>query len=216
VALSEDEGKTWHIKELTGAQRHENQKVSEAMKGSTIGYSAARQAQNGIIHLITTMNQPCLHFEMNEAWIMSENEKSDAELMKSYATSISNVRDYEEKYPSGKTRIKWSAGVADDGRGLLHGQEVWYYENAQKQREATYKLGQKILSETYWSEDGKKIWEWQYNEDGSSIWSQWRLNGKKKAESVWRDFKCHGPAIFWDKDGNIISQVEFFHGKIKR
>ncbi len=27
-----------------------------------------------MIHLITTMNQPCLHFEFNEAWILSGNE----------------------------------------------------------------------------------------------------------------------------------------------
>ena len=31
-----------------------------------------RQAPNGMIHLITTMNNPCLHFEFNEAWVMSD------------------------------------------------------------------------------------------------------------------------------------------------
>jgi formylglycine-generating enzyme required for sulfatase activity len=43
---------------------------------TTLGYSVARQAPNGVIHLITTMNRPCLHFEMNEAWLLSEAEGS--------------------------------------------------------------------------------------------------------------------------------------------
>lgn len=126
VALSDDEGETWHIKKLVGAQVHENPRTAERMQGGTIGYSAARQAPNGVIHLIATMNNPCLHFEMNEAWILSEDtgEKPDAELMKSTTTSISDVSDFEEKYPGGQVRLAWSAGIGDDGRYLLgHGWE---------------------------------------------------------------------------------------------
>ncbi len=38
-----------------------------------------------MIHLITTMNNPCLHFELNEAWILSPEspDPGDAALMKS-------------------------------------------------------------------------------------------------------------------------------------
>ncbi len=72
VALSDDDGKTWTIKPLPGAQPHWR---AGAMGGhATLGYSAAAQAPNGIIHLITTLNIPCLHFEFNEAWILSQAE----------------------------------------------------------------------------------------------------------------------------------------------
>ncbi len=191
VALSEDEGNTWHIKKLCGAQMHENPEVAKAMKGETIGYSVARQAPNGIIHLITTMNQPCLHFEMNEAWILSDDyEASDSELMKSKATTISDVKTYEEKYPDGNIRVKYSAGFADDGRYLLHGTETWFYQNGAKQREANYILGYKVGKETYWTDDGKKVWEWQHNEDGTSIWTQWDNNGQIKSKTTWYNFRC--------------------------
>jgi hypothetical protein len=74
VALSEDDGKTWAIKSLPGAQPHWR---PEAMGGHpTLGYSAAAQGPDGMIHLITTLNIPCLHFEFNEAWILSHSDAS--------------------------------------------------------------------------------------------------------------------------------------------
>ncbi len=211
VALSDDEGNSWHIKKLQGAQPHENPEIFKAMKGETIGYSVAHQAPNGMIHLITTMNSPCLHFEMNEAWILSDDNEnlSDTELMKSKAMSISDVKTYEEKYPDGKPRLKYSAGISDDGRYLLHGKETWFYKNGNKQKEAIYKLGYKVGTETYWSSDGKKLWEWQYNEDGTSIWTQWYHNGQMKAQSTWRNFRCEGVATRWDIDGKVINQEHF-------
>jgi antitoxin component YwqK of YwqJK toxin-antitoxin module len=212
VALSEDEGQTWHIKKLSGTQEHE---TTEPW-GETIGYSVARQAPNGIIHLITTMNRPCLHFEMNEAWILSKDteDRTDEELMRPSAKDISDVKNYEEKYPDGKTKASWNAGIGDDGRYLLHGRETWLYGNGQKQREATYKLGRKVGEETYWSDDGRKLWRWEHKDDGSSVWTQWWPNGEKKAESTWRNFKCEGPATCWDMSGKIVSQVVFADGEL--
>jgi len=216
VALSEDEGKTWRVKKLIGVQVHENPKRAELMQGATIGYSAARQAPNGVIHLITTMNRPCLHFEMNEVWILDEGteEIPDKELMKSTATTISNVRDYEEKHPNGRIKATWSAGVADDDRYLLHGPEAWFYPNGKKQRKANYRLGYKVGEETYWSRDGRMLWRRVHKDDGSSVWTQWWPNGQKKAESTWRNFKCEGVATCWNISGKVISQVTFADGEV--
>jgi hypothetical protein len=213
AALSDDHGRTWRIKKLIGTQRHEQR---DRLGGAeTIGYSAARQAPNGIIHLITTMNRPCLHFEMNEAWILAEpaGHKSDEELMKSTATEIAQVKEYREQYPSGKVKATSYAGIADDGRYLLHGKETWYYENGHKQREANYNLGRKVGIETYWSADGKKLWQWQHNDDGSSVWTQFWPDGQKKAESTWRNFKCEGTATLWDRDGKVTSKMAFANGR---
>ena len=216
VALSDDEGQKWYIKKLVGTQPHENPRRHNG--APTIGYSAARQAPNGIIHLITTMNRPCLHLAFNEAWVLDKTtetqEKSDAELMKASATKISNVISYEEKHPDGKPRATWTGGAADNGRFLLHGIETWYYENGQKQWEVTYMLGQKVGTETHWSPQGKKEWQWQHREDGTSVWTQWWPNGRKKALSFWRNFKCEGLATLWDSYGNIISKKTFADGKL--
>lgn len=207
VALSEDEGQTWHIRKLAGAQEHEK----DDPWGATIGYSVARQAPNGVIHLIATMNSPCLHFEMNEAWVLSSDtrEEPDAKLMKFFVMSISDIADCEEQYPNGKIRALWSAGMGNDDRYLLYGKETWFYENGQKQREATHSLGR---TETYWLPDGKKLWQWEHKEDGNSVWTQWWPNGQKKAESTWRNFKCEGIATCWDRSGKIVSRVEFADG----
>jgi formylglycine-generating enzyme required for sulfatase activity len=213
VALSENDGETWHVKTLIGTQPHEN---PDRHKGAdTIGYSTARQAPNGMIHLITTMNRPCLHFALNEAWILSDeaDESSDEKLMKSTATSISRVREHRETYASGKIKATWYAGTADNGRYLLHGKETWYYENGHRQREATYNLGQKVDIETYWAENGTKKWQWHHRDDGSSVWTQYWPNKQRRAESTWRNFKCEGTAGLWDAAGKLVSEKKFVDGR---
>jgi hypothetical protein len=222
VALSDDDGKNWHVKKLIGTQQHENPK---AHKGAdTLGYSTARQAPNGMIHLITTMNRPCLHLELNEAWILQDqvDTRSEEQLMQPTTAAISGVKKYQENYPSGKVKTIWYAGTAPlqgdlnvavaTGRYLLHGEEKWYYENGHIQREATYNLGSKVKTETYWAPNGTKLWQWHYRDDGASVWTQYWPNKKKKAESVWRNFKCDGTATLWDSSGNVISSKKFAEG----
>ncbi|MHC4682990.1 MAG: SUMF1/EgtB/PvdO family nonheme iron enzyme [Planctomycetota bacterium] len=211
VALSNDDGENWLIKKLPGAQLHEDEPVI------TIGYSAARQGPDGMIHLITSMNKPSLHFAFNEAWILAKDTRqekmSDAELMKNTASSISRVKAYRENYPDSKKRIEFSGGIGDDGRFLLHGRETWYYPDGTRQREGDYAKGRKVATETYWSRDGKKKWTWVHKEDGRSVWTQYWPNGRKKAESTWKNFKCEGTSTVWDNNGKVISRNEFANGR---
>jgi len=212
VAMSDDEGKTWRIRKLIGTQQHERDRPW----GRTIGYSAARQAPNGMIHLITTMNRPCLHFEFNEAWVLSDapDNRSDAELMASTAKSISGVRKQTETYADGKPKIIFSAGTGDDGRYLLHGTETWYYPGGQKQYEATYKLGRKVGTETLWTPGGKIVRQWKHRPGGTSVRTQYGPDGRKKSESAWRDHHAHGVATCWDSNQKVLSKVEFRRGAI--
>lgn len=218
VALSEDEGETWHVKKLIGAQLHENVERAERMKGPTLGYAVARQAPNGLIHLVATMNNPCLHFEFNEAWILEPGtpERPDAELMASTAARATDVRTFEQRDEAGRLRGRWSAGVGDDARFLLQGTETWYYEDGRKQWEAEYELGVKRGSETYWSPAGVKVWSWDHGADGRSVWTQWWSNGQKKAESIWRRFKADGPARRWDRSGRPVGEMTFEEGRPTR
>jgi hypothetical protein len=211
VALSDDDGQTWTIKPLLGAQPHEDGKLESA----TLGYSAARQAPNGVIHLITTMNRPCLHFEMNEAWILDQNATRKDPMAPTSGGPLANVKQHEEKYPNGQARLTWSAGLGSDGRYLLEGREVWFYENGRKQREATYEKGVKVGQETYWSREGKVEWTWHHQPDGSAVWTQFWSNGQQKSVSTWRNFLCDGAATCWDPSGKQISLATFFQGMTK-
>jgi hypothetical protein len=211
IALSADEGQTWTIKPLLGAQPHEDGKSISA----TVGYSAARQAPNGVIHLITTMNRPNLHFEMNEAWILDAVATRKDPMAPTSTGALTLVGKQEEKFSNGQTRLSWSAGIGSDGRYLLEGDEVWYYQNGRKQREATYRQGHKVGRETYWSPAGQVEWTWDYRSDGSAVWTQFWSNGQKKSVSNWRDFMCDGVSTCWDPSGKQVSQVQFSQGVIK-
>ncbi|MDO8586691.1 MAG: SUMF1/EgtB/PvdO family nonheme iron enzyme [Armatimonadota bacterium] len=67
VALSEDEGETWRVKKLEDALPHEAATIADPP--GTLGYAVARQAPNGLVHLITSMNRQAMHFEMNELFV---------------------------------------------------------------------------------------------------------------------------------------------------
>jgi hypothetical protein len=217
VALSDDEGNSWHIKKLPGGQNHESEQRRKEMGGATLGYAVARQAPNGIIHLIVTMTHPCLHFAMNEAWILLDEQQvfSDEALMKSSATQIREVKTFEEKYPNGNIRIQYSGGIADDGRFLVEGTEIWFYENDHKQYQANFQLGRKVGLETYWDRIGTKVWQWNHQPDGTAVWTQWWENDNKKAESSWRNGKCEGVARRWNFEGKLISEEEFVGGEMR-
>jgi len=214
AALSDDDGKTWRIKKLPGAQPHENPRQHRG--ADTLGYSVARQAPNGMIHLITTMNRPCLHFELNEAWILADDPtpSNATGLMSNPAATIRDVRRYEERYANGRLKIVWHAGLADDGRYLLHGKETWHFPNGRKQYEATFALGRKVGMETIYRADGSKAWQWQHSVSGISTWTQWWTGGRKKSASTWRNFHADGPARRWAADGRLVSYENFREGRI--
>ena len=127
VALSEDEGKTWKVKKLIGGQEHESDMRRMAMQGTTLGYAIARQSPDGIIHLIATMTDPCLHYEFNEAWILDQGSTDESKIMEPKASSVSGIKSYRETWTDGTTRLEYQAGMGDDGRWLLHGKESWFH-----------------------------------------------------------------------------------------
>jgi hypothetical protein len=218
AALSSDDGKTWQIKRIPGVQPHEDSSRAKEMGGGTLGYSVARQAPNGVIHLITSMNTPCLEFAFNEAWIMSPDDKGiDVNnLTKNTATEIKEIKKFEEKFPSGQTKATWSAGIGNDGRYLLSGTDTWYYENGREQWEAHFDKGEKTGTESYWDREGNLLWKREYKDDGTSVWTHWYKDGRKKSESFWRNGRGIGKATEWDESGNIISQYELNNGFVAR
>jgi antitoxin component YwqK of YwqJK toxin-antitoxin module len=96
------------------------------------------------------------------------------------------VREFRETYRNGRVRVTWSAGVTSDGRYVLHGRQIFYYENGQKQWEATFQSGRRTGLETWWSDTGRKLGERTFS--AGDVWT-WRIYdgaGRVSAESRWK------------------------------
>ncbi len=217
VALSDDEGKTWKMKPLPGVlpnfrwlfrDRPDWGPVSP-LKDGTLGYAISAQAPNGVIHLVSSANHPPQHFEMNEAWILSDSP----EQTRVTAGKGRLIADHEN-YPDGKQKAAWSGRRDGSGRYVLSGKEIWHYPDGGTEYEATWKDGVKIGTETYWDTAGHKIWEWEHQPQGVSVWMHYWSNGKKKHESHWRAGRCAGEATRWDKNGKVIAVHHFTDGEM--
>jgi hypothetical protein len=215
VAISKDNGKTWHIKRLPVELPHERDR-----RNGTLGYEAVRQAPNGVVHVLATMTNPCLHYEFNEAWVFSDAGDVLPE------TTGGRVRKYTENYPSGARHATWSARICPNGRYLLDGPEMTYYQDGRKEHEITYASGRKTGVEKFWAPDGTKLWSWTHDpEHNVSKWVHFWSNGRKRIESNWntkpsaRDLDrsffglvANGPVYHWNRDGNASQAYGFTNG----
>lgn len=215
VAISTNNGASWHIKPLpVQVPSHEFRKYG------TLGYVTARQAPNGVIHVLTSETQPCVHYELNEAWIASDAGDIAPE------TTGGVVKNFSENYPDGKIRSQWSARICPQGRYLLDGKEIDYYDNGKVAHQVAYVSGRKTGTETFWSADGKKIWAWAHDlKHNTAVWSQYWPNGNIKSQSSWntdpeaRDLKrsffglvANGRAYRWAEDGTPVHACLFTNG----
>lgn len=215
AAISKDNGQTWRIKVLPVQlpQRH------RPPHGS-LGYSTVRQAPNGVIHILTTANFPPIHYELNEAWMWSD----EGELIPE--SEGGEVKSFNETYPNGKMKSKWTARITPGGRYLLDGELTDYYENGKIQHQAVYRNGRKTGVEVYYSEEGNIRWMWQRDlEKKVGVWTQYWPNGNKCVESTWnihpeaRDLKhnfygyvANGSATHWNMDGSLKQVYTFEKG----
>lgn len=213
VALSSDEGKTWHIKSLPHVPVNDSYALQNrpgwkktTVSDPTLGYSVARQGPDGLIHLLTSRTYPALEFEMNEAWILSDSAAATPELK----TTGKNI--HEQETNADGTVATWSGRQDASGRFVLDGPERWFFSNGKKKYEAQWRNGQKTGDETLWDRAGRKIWEWNNNPDGESVWTHFWPDGRRKSESHWRNHRCVGTATSWDETGAVISRYEFDQG----
>ncbi len=219
VALSDDEGETWHTKKLELALPHESRQIPNIKRPAgpsdhdfgTVGYTAVAQEPNGVIHLMTSMNHPGMHFEMNEAWILS-NEKGEAN--QQWEGSSSPVQKHEARYPDGRIKATWGSRTGANGDFVRHGAETWYYPNRKKKYEVLYQDGKRTGKESFWLPSGGLQWGWEHRPDGTGTWTHYWPNGRKKIESTWRGFKAEGVATHWDQQGKLIRTFTFKDGAL--
>ena len=215
VALSTNNGAAWRIKTLpVQLPNHERG------TNGTLGYVTARQAPNGVIHILTTETQPCLHYELNEAWIFSDAGDIAPE------TAGGTVKTFSENYPNGKLRSAWRARICPHGRYLLDGEETDFYASGAKQHAVTYASGRKTGPEFFWSPAGKLLWSWQYDlPTNTAQWTHFWPNGHAKLRSTWntqpvaRDLPrsffgrvADGLVFQWDESGALTKEFRFANG----
>jgi antitoxin component YwqK of YwqJK toxin-antitoxin module len=130
-----------------------------------------------VIHVVTSKNNPDLHIELNETWVLKGPVQEDF-------SGLFAVNNYRENYSSGKLKATWSAAVIPHGEYRLENLQTFYYENGKKQWEVSFRSGRKIGVETWWSEDGHKLWEKVHSSDGT--WKLFDSAGRVTAESRWK------------------------------
>ncbi|MHC4154052.1 MAG: SUMF1/EgtB/PvdO family nonheme iron enzyme [Planctomycetota bacterium] len=195
ACLSEDNGQSWKIRRLMGGQTKGED--GKPVNFRTVGYAGASQAANGLIHLVTSRNRPDLHVELNEAWILADDEDAQKAADTGYTEMASEtLRQYEEFYPDGKLKAKWTGGVNSHRVYLLHGKQSFYYPDGQLQWEVTFENGLKVGRESYYRPDGSVEWQRQHDDGGSSELTVFDDSGKKKAVSQWKDKKLLDYQIF--------------------
>jgi hypothetical protein len=214
VALSDDEGETWIQRRLPGTQRHERPDRAKQMGGDTLGYAVARQAPNGVIHLIATMTTPCLHYELNEAWILHGGASSgdDAALRANTAAAVRDVRSFRERDADGRETLRYEGGIGDDGRFLLHGAFVSLHPNGRPEREATYRLGRLAGTERLLDPAGVVRWTRDHRADGTVAWTHFWPSGAVRSVATWRDGRAEGDARLLDPSGKEVYRVTFEAG----
>ena len=213
VALSDDEGETWHIKKLDLARPHDGWNGQPTKKvdtdAATLGYCAAAQAGDGVIHLFTSKCRPAMHFEMNEAWILS-GETGEAD--HAPAEGRSTRESFEQRYPTGALQATWTGRVYANGLYRLDGVEKWFYPTGQAKYEVTWDSGRKVGTETFWAEDGRVLWTRQHHTDGRWTWTQYWPSGQVKSESNWLGLMADGPARLWEIDGTPLTEAGYSCG----
>lgn len=214
VAWSDDEGETWTTKKLPETQfpKFEN----DRLKDHTLGYSVLKQGPNGNIHLLGTITHPVLHYEFSEAWLESNSELTMNEQSPVSNKNFKDHSTYNEYYEDGDMKSTYSFAYNNLGQAKLDGHEKWFYPNGKIKYEVYYYYGRKSGSEILWSDCGKKIWQWNHLDDGPSEFCTYWQNGQMKSSSFWKDKKCTGKTKNWDKDGNLILELEYEEGRIKQ
>jgi hypothetical protein len=221
VAISTDEGQTWHTKILPVARRHQMYMHDSGAAG-TLGYASITQAPNGLIHALSTMTAPGLHYEFNEEWVFSGT--GDMVPERTGGTVHNYTEDY---YPGGPLRASWNARTTPGGRYLLHGAETTYYPDGMTEYEAVYENGVRQTS-NYYAPNGNLVWTWTYdNNADTAVWTQYYSNGQTKLESNWKSFPqiqttsgsrnfrgllAHGDAVHYSRTGAETGRYTFNMG----
>ena len=205
VALSEDEGETWITKKLYGTLPHEKDGDD-----GTLGYSSAVQGADGLIHITSSMTTPCLHFEINEAWILDPEIEATPIPQVLEDSGISIMGSWEE----GNARFVINTVLTEERRYLLDYKKAFFYPNGHESYRAQYSGGKKVGEEIAFNPAGSVEWKRIHRDDGIQVLTRFNAWGGLVSETHWKGHLAHGPARTWDAQGNLISTIYFNEGRL--
>ena len=209
IATSEDEGNDWKVKMLPVGLPHSGDKANY----STLGYATVRQAPNGVIHILSTLTHPPIHYELNEAWLFNQeappNQASQAApssrlhvasgsgqhspAMTPAASLSRAVRStFEEHAADGSVRASWTATYGPGvprGYALDGALNTFYPGGSQVEYAATFVDGQPVDQRLY-ENDGRLLWQWDHDHTfgNSTLVQYWDTHGgtlKPRLRSTW-------------------------------
>src|ERR1039458_9036745 len=154
VALSDDDGTTWTIKNLPPDV-------------ATVGYTTATQGPDGTIHVVTSKNTPNVEIELNEAWVLDKTAGGqdtshpicgpDDKPGPNTAKISKSIKD-----STGRPKQSWSSILICGGQVMLDGPEKFLYPNGKLMYSADFSAGYKVGEERYLRQDGTPFWVKKY------------------------------------------------------
>lgn len=145
VALSDDDGATWTTRRLPNLV--------------TVGYTTATQAPNGVIHIVTSKNEPPVHIELNEAWVQHGGPE-DPEARGQYRLEGTQTFYYPDR------QKQWEVTYR---HGRKTGTETYWDAAGRKQWERDYQP------------DG--VWTWKIFDRAGRLTAESRWKGKDLLEA---------------------------------
>ncbi|UCG31854.1 MAG: toxin-antitoxin system YwqK family antitoxin [Phycisphaerales bacterium] len=122
----------------------------------------------------------------------------------------------EELWPDGRPRLRKGIMTGPDGRQVNHGKYERWFDNGQKEYEATFIQGNKSGLATRWHNNGQKWTEEHYfNGQRHGISRTWDQAGNLRKQEEHLKGKPHGVWTVWYADGRIKWRAEFDRGKPK-
>ena len=77
-------------------------------------------------------------------------------------------------------KAEWTIGPAG-----LEGTQIFCYPDGAKQWEASFHQGRRTGTETFWSREGKRVWEKIYGDGGRWTWRLYDGGDRVSEESEW-------------------------------
>ncbi|MCX7668405.1 MAG: PKD domain-containing protein, partial [Atribacterota bacterium] len=122
---------------------------------------------------------------------------------------------YEERYPSGNVKLRYTYYVDKEGRRIKHGFETAFYANGKKKVEGSYEHGKKEGIWISYYESGNIGQTGSYHHDlKEGTWTIYYRNSQKESEGPYSKDQREGKWVKWLPDGKKFAEMEYRDGKI--
>jgi hypothetical protein len=133
-------------------------------------------------------------------------------------TSVSGERLYSflAHYPNGRIRARglcrWPLNSEGEPKGIIEVVSGTFWDPAGS---TSSQIQNGTGIETYWTHDGKKVWESTVDRYRRTRLKCWHRNGQLQAEYACRDGKFNGLVQFYAEDGSPDGKVLYEDGLVK-